>query len=159
MLSSNSSPFSSPLERRRFAKAILTGRTGDVESVGWRPDSRQLLSAGSGTTTCLWDTEARRPLWKLVVLPDKQTIKSSPKGHMLASDPAVFERECRYIVEQPSGAMEIVAPEDFEPHSTKSHQLTQAGKQAGSSCGGDAAPAMTCSPDSTSPTPKQPPAD
>ncbi|MEO2034090.1 MAG: WD40 repeat domain-containing protein [Planctomycetaceae bacterium] len=94
-------------------QAILTGHTGDAKSVDWRPHRGQLLSGGYDATVRLWDTEARRLLWMLVVLPDKQSIKFSPEGRMLAGDPAVFEREFRYILEQPSGAMEIVTPTEF----------------------------------------------
>jgi WD40 repeat protein len=95
-------------------RAILLGHAGSVTSVDWRPHSRQLLSKGADATIRLWDTEACRPLWILVVLPDKQSITFGPEGRMLDGDPAVFEREFRYIVEQPSGAMEIVSPKDFQ---------------------------------------------
>jgi WD40 repeat protein len=95
-------------------QAILRGHTGTSRHVDWRPHSTQLLSGGYDATVRLWDTETHRPLWVLVILGDKQSVKFSPEGHMLAGDTSVFSREFRYILEQPNGAMEIVTPQEFQ---------------------------------------------
>jgi hypothetical protein len=105
--------------------AVLKGHRGNLGTrLSWHPHKLQILSSGADGTIRLWDAKTQQQLWVLQVLRDKQSIKFSPEGQMLAGDPAVFEREFRYIVEQPSGAMEIITPQEFQTR-TRTGKTTQ----------------------------------
>ncbi len=82
--------------------------------LAWRPHSHELLSAGRDGSIRLWDADTQSIEWIVITLPDKQSVTLSPEGRLLDGDPVVFEREFAYIVEQTTGAMEILAPSEFQ---------------------------------------------
>jgi len=102
--------------------AVLSGHAGNVYTLAWRPHSYQLLSGGRDGTMRLWDAETQSVKWVLVVLPDKQSVTLSPAGEILAGDPAVVAREFVYIVEKPTGAMEILEPSEFQQRVNREKQ-------------------------------------
>ncbi|WP_339907215.1 protein kinase domain-containing protein [Symmachiella dynata] len=106
-------------------QGILIGHAGVSRSVDWRPHSAELLSGGYDATVRLWDTKTLQPLWVLVILDDKQSMKLSRDGQLLAGDPSVFQREFRYILQQPTGAIEILKPSDFQQRTSQTFFLEE----------------------------------
>ncbi len=100
----------------------LSGHAGQVDDLAWRPHSHEVLSSGLDGTIRLWDAETQSVKWVLVVLPDKQSVTLSPTGEILAGDPAVIEREVAYIIETPTGAMEILEPSEFQQQVSRGTQ-------------------------------------
>jgi WD40 repeat protein/serine/threonine protein kinase len=94
--------------------ATLKGHTNAIEKVAWRPNSREILSAGNDGSIRLWNAGSHESKWILFTLRDRQLAKFSPAGERIAGNPEVFEQEFAYIVENPSGAMDIVSPSEFE---------------------------------------------
>lgn len=95
------------------------GHASEVQTVGWRPHSHQILSAGRDGTVRLWNAETHRLEWMLLLVRDKQTVKLDSEGKWLGGDPRVFEQEFAYIIEKPTGAIEVVPPSEFERRTKK----------------------------------------
>jgi WD40 repeat protein len=92
---------------------ILKGHTNTIKKVAWRPGSLEILSASEDGSIRSWDSQTGEPKWILFPLRERQSARFSPAGWRIASNPEVFEREFAYILETPSGAMEIVPPSEF----------------------------------------------
>ena len=92
---------------------VFRGHTANTHSVRWRPASAEILSAGHDGTVRLWNAESRICEWTLAILPGGETIKISRNGQSIKGGADVFDREFAYIVEQATGAMEILAPQEF----------------------------------------------
>ena len=86
----------------------------DVRSVTWHPDERQLASGGFNGIICLSDTVTMQPKWVAVVLKDGKFVTFSAAGEVLYGEPEVVENELVYVVETPSGAMELLKPSEFQ---------------------------------------------
>ncbi|HTI52353.1 MAG TPA: WD40 repeat domain-containing protein, partial [Planctomycetaceae bacterium] len=103
--------------------AALKGHTNTIKKVTWRPRTREILSAGEDGSIRLWDGETREPKWILSILRDEQSVKFSAAGWRIAGDPNVFEQEFAYVIEEPSGAMEVVPPSEFERRLTSNASI------------------------------------
>ena len=62
----------------------------------------------------LTDTETGQTLWLAVLLDDENSITFSPAGEILHGDPDVIEKELIYLVETPSGTLELLEPSEFQ---------------------------------------------
>lgn len=94
--------------------SVFRGLTAVLGRVRWRPHSPEFATASLDGTVRLWNAETRTLEWILVVLPDRGMIKFSGDGRLRSGDAEIFEREFAYIVEKPTGAVEIVSPSEFE---------------------------------------------
>ncbi len=95
--------------------ATLKGHRGSLSrEISWHPHEFQFLSGGSDGTIRLWDAKTLQQLWILQVLRDGQSVKFAPDGRIKAGDPALIEREFRYILEKPTGAIEILKHSEFQ---------------------------------------------
>lgn len=93
--------------------AVLIGHTGAVRDVAWRPHTNKFLSCGQDATVLMWNAKTQRTEWMLLILGDKQSIKLSAAGRILAGDAEVTDRELIYLVEQPTGAVHLLKPSEF----------------------------------------------
>ncbi len=101
---------------------VLSGHAGEVKDLAWRPHSHEVLSSGLDGTIRLWDAETQSVKWVVVVLPDKQSVTLSPTGEILVGAPVVIAREFAYVIETPTGAMEILEPSEFQQRVNRGKQ-------------------------------------
>jgi len=87
---------------------------GEVLSVSWSPDGKRLLSGDRNCGIVLWDPEAEEPVWNALLLREGNYATFSLAGEVLHGDPEVIEEELVYLVEKPSGAMELLKPSEFQ---------------------------------------------
>ncbi len=62
----------------------------------------------------VWKTKPGCPQRAIIVLSDGKSATFSTTGELLHGDPAAVEQEVRYLVEKPTGAMEILKPSEFQ---------------------------------------------
>jgi WD40 repeat protein len=101
--------------------AVLRGHTGEISAVSWQPHSSRLLSGSSDGTISLWDIDVQAPEWTLIPNCNGQSIRVDFAGHILSGDRGLIEREFAYVVEQPTGAMEVLVPSEFQTRIKLAH--------------------------------------
>jgi hypothetical protein len=85
---------------------------GKVDVVAWRPDG-ETLAAVSGGTLQFFNARTFAPETSTVFLSGDQSATFGPGGELLKGDPDAIERELVYMVEQPDGRIELLAPSAF----------------------------------------------
>jgi WD40 repeat protein len=74
------------IDRRRDASAILNGHGAGLRTLGYSPDGRTLVSAGSDDTIRLWDPSRRAPTRSLGGVPaELSSVALSGDGRILAA--------------------------------------------------------------------------
>ena len=83
----------------------------------WATDANLKLSenysGGPATSIRYRDPRTGRLEWILAVTGNKQFVRFAADGRILEGDPAVVDREFVCIVEQPTGAVQIIKPSEF----------------------------------------------
>jgi WD40 repeat protein len=102
-------------------RAVLRGHVGQASTVRWRPNTLQALSGSSDGTILLWNLDADQPDWISVMLRGGQFVRFDSAGHLLSGRESVLKREFSYIVEQPTGATEVITPFEFERRQKEAH--------------------------------------
>ncbi len=92
---------------------VMKAQGDHIDSLAWTPDGRSLASASNDSTIVVWDTGTAEPEWTAVLLPNRQSVTFSAAGQILHGDPDVIEENLIYLVEKPSGAMELLRPSEF----------------------------------------------
>jgi eukaryotic-like serine/threonine-protein kinase len=95
-------------------RAVLHGHVGQASTVRWRPHASEVLSGSSDGTILLWSLDAEHPEWIAVMLRGGQSIRLDSAGRLLSGDEYVLKRAFAYLVEQPTGAIEVITPFEFE---------------------------------------------
>ncbi len=73
----------------------------------------QNYSGGQATTIRYRDPRTGRLEWILAMTTDKQFVKFAPDGRILDGHPEVVDREFVCIIEQPTGAVQLMKPSEF----------------------------------------------
>ena len=60
-----------------------------------------------------WNTETRDVEWTAVLLAGGQSVTFSPAGQIVDGDPAVIEKQLVYLVERPTGGVDVLKPSEF----------------------------------------------
>lgn len=108
-------------------QGLLSGHGASVFAVDWHPDSRRLLSAGADGAIRLWDAPSRSCQLTVVVRGDGNSAVLGSDGELIAGENDVVETEFLCLVENESGAFEMMKPSEFR------RRMSQREKAAASS--------------------------
>jgi len=97
---------------------------GTINSVAWSPDSKQLIAGGSASAMQLWDMETGEPDWTVLFVSDSHSFTFSSAGQILHGDPEIAEKELVYVVEKPSGALELLKYSEFHKRVATGRRLS-----------------------------------
>ena len=88
---------------------------GDVQSLSWSPDSRQLAMGLWDERVAVCDAQTGQAVWIGVHLPGGETAVFSGAGQLLRGQDKmdVLDQHLAYVVEHPDGRMEVVKPSQF----------------------------------------------
>ena len=93
---------------------VLGGLTGSVDSFAWSLDGLHVVSSGASGTIVSWDVDAAGPERVMLLFNDGASVELDAGGDVLHGDPEVIERELIYLIETPSGAVDVLKPSEFE---------------------------------------------
>jgi len=108
------------------AGPVLKGHDDGVFSVAWSPDGQWLASGSWDSTMLLWDADSGEPEWVAVLLKDGQSVTLSSAGQILHGDAEIIEKELVYLVETPTGTMELLKPSEFQERVARAAKTTAA---------------------------------
>ena len=88
---------------------------GDVQSLSWSPDSRQLAMGLWDERVAVCDAQTGQAVWIGVHLPGGEAAVFSGAGQLLRGQDKmdVLDQHLAYVVEHPDGRMEVVKPSQF----------------------------------------------
>jgi WD40 repeat protein len=84
------------------------GHGGPLYSASFSPDGRHFVTAGLSPTVCIWSTESSRPETIIFYPNAEDSIVIAADGRFLSGPPKVIDASFVFLVEKPSGAMEIL---------------------------------------------------
>jgi WD40 repeat protein len=89
---------------------------GDVQSLSWSPDSRQLAMGLWDERVAVCDAQTGQAVWIGVHLPGGEVAVFNGAGQLLPGQENkmnLFDQHLAYVVEHPDGRMEVVKPSQF----------------------------------------------
>jgi formylglycine-generating enzyme required for sulfatase activity len=91
---------------------VLEGHTQGVATVAWSPDGQRLASAASDGVR-FWQADGKPgPIIEAASI-DLDSITFTRDRQIEGVAPEVIEKEFVYLIEKPTGAMELLAPSEF----------------------------------------------
>lgn len=110
------------IEWRNLADGVpqltVPAHSSVVRSLAPQPRNGYIASASDDATLCLWEPSSTKVHWLAVLLPNGRAAAFSGTGELLVQDPAV-EEELVYLLEQPSGALELLTADEFQSRSSQ----------------------------------------
>ncbi len=81
-------------------------------SVIWPGD--RIMCGGRDNTIFAWDANSGNPQWVGLLLPGGKSATFSTTGEIIDGDPGLVEKEFVYLVEKPSGVIDVLTPSEFQ---------------------------------------------
>ncbi|MGE3315155.1 MAG: M56 family metallopeptidase [Planctomycetaceae bacterium] len=94
-------------------EGVLGGHGASVFAVDWHPDSQRLLTAGFDGTIRSWNASTGKCDFSVVLRDDGESATLDSHGTLLSGVESVVETEFVYLVENPSGAFEVMNFDEF----------------------------------------------
>jgi hypothetical protein len=73
----------------------------------------KVLTNSYDGTLRVWNPDTQQTLWTAVLLTDGRSAVFDTAGNQIDGDPDVIERELVYLVETPTGRLEVLRPSQF----------------------------------------------
>jgi WD40 repeat protein len=86
---------------------------GPIMCVSWSPDGKRLLSASRDNTVRIWNTATYACEAVVLTMTDGTTATFAASGELIDGKPESLEKDVRYVVERPSGRVEMLTANEF----------------------------------------------
>ena len=92
---------------------LLKAHASQINSVAFTSNGRWLASSAEDNTIVVHDADTYQPQWVALALDNGRSVIFSAAGQILHGDPEVMEKDLVYLIEKPTGAMELLTPSEF----------------------------------------------
>jgi WD40 repeat protein/DNA-directed RNA polymerase subunit RPC12/RpoP len=99
---------------------VLKGHSHEIQSLVWGLDGTSLTSWSSDRTMRVWDAETEKTQKIIFLLRFARPVAFDATGELLTGDPDSVEEEFRYVIEEPTGKMNVLKHSEFQARTANS---------------------------------------